>query len=151
MKSRIVNIYNIKEYKCMNIFVFMKSSAILMKSKFKCWETCMSDIGENLKNARKIVGLRQEDAANTKGMLRVTLSLIESGKRKVSTDELIKFSELYKIAPSVLLGYNFDNKNIAKKNLRKYLQLGILCEKFLNLNDNDRQEILDFIDLKISK
>jgi hypothetical protein boklC_34450 len=111
----------------------------------------MSDIGENLKNARKIVGLRQEDAANTMGMLRVTLSLIESGKRKVSTDELIKFSELYKIAPSVLLGYNFDNKNIAKKNLRKYLQLGILCEKFLNLNDNDRQEILDFIDLKISK
>ena len=111
----------------------------------------MSDIGENLKNARKIVGLRQEDAANTMGMLRVTLSLIESGKRKVSTDELIKFSELYKIAPSVLLGYNFNNKNIAKKNLRKYLQLGILCEKFLNLNDNDRQEILDFIDLKISK
>lgn len=111
----------------------------------------MADIGENLKNARKIAGLRQEDAANKMGMLRVTLSLIESGKRKVSTDELIKFSELYKFAPSVLLGTNFDNKNITKKNLRKYLQLGILCEKFLSLNDNDRKEIFDSIDLKINK
>ena len=111
----------------------------------------MPDIGENLKKARKAAGIRQEDAANKVGMLRVTLSSIESGKRKVSTDELVKFADLYKVDPDVLLGYSSDTEEAAKKRLGKYLQLIIMQEKFLSLSDNDKQEVLDIIDIKLKK
>lgn len=111
----------------------------------------MPDIGENLKKARKAAGIRQEDAANKVGMLRVTLSSIESGKRKVSTDELVKFADLYKVDPDVLLEYSSDTEEAAKKRLEKYLQLIIMQEKFLSLSDNDKQEVLDIIDIKLKK
>lgn len=111
----------------------------------------MPDIGENLKNARKAAGIRQEDAANKVGMLRVTLSSIESGKRKVSTDELVKFSDLYKVDPDVLLEYSSDSAEAATKRLGKYLQLITMQDKFMHLSENDRQEIIEIIDLKLKK
>lgn len=111
----------------------------------------MADIGENLKNARKAAGIRQEDAANKVGMLRVTLSSIESGKRKVSTDELVKFADLYKVDPDVLLEYSSDREAATKKRLNKYLQLITMQEKFSNLSDDDKQEVLDIIDIKLKK
>lgn len=84
-------------------------------------------------------------------MLRVTLSSIESGKRKVSTDELVKFADLYKVAPDVLLEYSSDNCEATKKRLGKYLQLITMQKNFLNLSDSDKQEVLDIIDLKLKK
>lgn len=111
----------------------------------------MADIGENLKKARKAVGIRQEDAANKVGMLRVTLSSIESGKRKVSTDELVKFAELYKVDPDVLLEYSSDRETATKKRLNKYLQMITMQEKFANLSDEDKQEVLEIIDIKLKK
>ena len=111
----------------------------------------MADIGENLKNARKAAGIRQEDAANKVGMLRVTLSSIESGKRKVSTDELVKFANIYKVDPDVLLEYSADNDEATKRRLGKYLQLITMQEKFLHLSDSDKQEVLDIIDIKLKK
>ncbi len=111
----------------------------------------MADIGENLKKARKAAGIRQEDAANKVGMLRVTLSSIESGKRKVSTDELVKFADLYKVDPDVLLEYSADREGAMKKRLNRYLQLITMQEKFSNLSDDDKQEVLDIIDIKLKK
>ncbi len=111
----------------------------------------MADIGENLKNARKAAGIRQEDAANKVGMLRVTLSSIESGKRKVSTDELVKFANLYNVDPDVLLEYSSDREAAMKKRLKTYLQLITMQEKFSNLSDDDKQEVLDIIDIKLKK
>ena len=111
----------------------------------------MADISENLKIARKAAGMRQEDAANAVGMLRVTLSQIESGKRKVSSDELLQFAKLYDVDPDALLEYEKDGSGEAIKRFKDYSELLLLQEKFIKLNEGDREEILEIIDLKLRR
>jgi transcriptional regulator with XRE-family HTH domain len=111
----------------------------------------MADISENLKIARKAAGMRQEDAANAVGMLRVTLSQIESGKRKVSSDELVQFAKLYHVDPDALLEYEKDGSGEAVKRFKDYSELLSLQEKFIKLNEGDREEILEIIDLKLRR
>lgn len=53
------------------------------------------DMNERLKQVRKNLKLSQEFVASQLGMTRTTIVAIEAGTRKVSTDELAKFSELY--------------------------------------------------------
>ncbi len=110
----------------------------------------MAEISEKLKMARKAAGMRQEDAATSMGMLRVTLSSIESGKRKVSTDELVKFSKLYNVDPNFLLEYDYDNTDFFRR-INSYYQLISLQQKFSELLEDDKQEILDIINLKLKK
>ena len=53
----------------------------------------MSDIGENLKKARKIAGLRQEDAANKiNGVNKATVSFMTQ-KLKLDADD-VRFEEI---------------------------------------------------------
>jgi transcriptional regulator with XRE-family HTH domain len=49
-------------------------------------------------------GLSQGQAAKLMKMHRPTVSEIEAGNRKVSVDELSKFSEIYEISTAWLLG-----------------------------------------------
>lgn len=111
----------------------------------------MVEISEKLKMARKASGMRQEDAAASMGMLRVTLSSIESGKRRVSTEELVKFSKLYNVDPNYLLEYDNDSNSDFYKRIRAYYKYISLNQKFSELSEDDRQEILDIIDLKLKK
>ena len=52
-------------------------------------------LGQNLRHARVQRGLRQEDAANTIGVARTTITAIEQGQRRIKIDELIKLAEAY--------------------------------------------------------
>lgn len=54
-------------------------------------------VGTRLRDARVMAGLSQEQAAQKMKLSRPAISEIESGKRKVSAEELIQFSELYKV------------------------------------------------------
>src|SRR4051812_33771525 len=60
-------------------------------------------IASRLKEARTLSGLSQEHAANKLGLSRPAISEIESGKRKVSAEEIIQFAALYKVDTSWLL------------------------------------------------
>lgn len=60
-------------------------------------------IGARLKEARILSGLSQENAAIRLGLSRPAISEIESGKRKVSAEEIIQFANLYKVNTSWLL------------------------------------------------
>lgn len=111
----------------------------------------MSDISENLRVARKAAGLRQEDAANAIGMLRVTLSSIESGKRKVSSDELIQFAKLYHVDPNALLEFSMEDTKESAKRFEDYSEFLVLQEKFARLDEYDRKEIIGIIDLKLRR
>ena len=53
------------------------------------------DIGNRLRDARKYVGLSQEFVAVALGVPRSALSDMERGRRRVSTAEARKLSELY--------------------------------------------------------
>jgi len=60
-------------------------------------------VGNRLRDARVMAGLSQEQAAQKMNLNRPAISEIESGKRKVSAEEIIQFSELYKVDKSWLL------------------------------------------------
>ena len=60
-------------------------------------------IAARLKEARILSGLSQEHAAKKLDLQRPAISEIESGKRKVSAEEIIQFANLYKVDTSWLL------------------------------------------------
>lgn len=62
---------------------------------------------------------------------------IENGNRKVSTDELIKFSKLYGVSFDYLLDTRTDNSNIE-----------VLPRSFEGLSEQDQEEILSLIAFK---
>lgn len=60
-------------------------------------------IAKRLKEARIQSGLSQDQSAKLMSLQRPTISEIEAGRRKVSAEEIIQFSELYDIDSSWLL------------------------------------------------
>lgn len=61
-------------------------------------------IAERLKEARKLAGLSQGHVAKMLGLHRPSVTEMESGKRRVSADELVRLSEIYDVGVAWLLG-----------------------------------------------
>ena len=64
--------------------------------------------------ARKQAGLTQDQVSKLLNLHRPTISEIEAGRRKVSSEELIRFCEVYGVSVSWLL--NKINKDFNKYN-----------------------------------
>ncbi len=62
-------------------------------------------LGKRIKKLREQVGYNQQKMAELLGVSRPTISNIENGERKVSTDELIKFSGIFDLPIEVLLDF----------------------------------------------
>jgi len=60
-------------------------------------------LGERLRTARTGAGLTQQDAAEKLGMARTTLIALEKGQRRVRSEELRNFAELYGSSVNALL------------------------------------------------
>ncbi|MFY9514608.1 MAG: helix-turn-helix transcriptional regulator [Rubrivivax sp.] len=60
--------------------------------------------GARLKEARKLAGLSQGRVAEMMGMHRPTVSEIEAGNRRVSTEELARFAHMYDVSIAWLAG-----------------------------------------------
>jgi transcriptional regulator with XRE-family HTH domain len=58
----------------------------------------MSTLHERLRLAREQAGLSQGQVARLMDIHRPTISEIEAGRRRVTADELAKFSELYDVS-----------------------------------------------------
>lgn len=90
-------------------------------------------IASRLKEARVLAGLSQAQAADKLELQRPAISEIESGKRKVSADELILFANLYKVDTSWLLHEeNEDDLKFAARELSK-------------LSQEDREKLLEIL------
>lgn len=59
-------------------------------------------IGGRLRMAREMAGLSQSQVANMLSLHRPSVSEMEAGRRKVSSEELIKLSEIYDVSISWL-------------------------------------------------
>src|SRR5438552_2230577 len=57
-----------------------------------------NELGNRLREAREMAGLTQTAAAEALGMRRPSVSEIESGRRRVTTDELYKIADLYGVS-----------------------------------------------------
>ena len=69
---------------------------------------------------------------------RPTISAIESGQRKVTADELAKFSKLYGVSTYELM-YGKVSENA---------QVEMFAHAFSELSDTDRKEIMNLIEFK---
>lgn len=94
-------------------------------------------LNERLKDKRIKLHLSQEYVANYLGVKRTAIVEIESGKRKVSAQELGKFSELYNISCDELL-----------KGRNESMYAEILLQEFSDLDEFDKNEILNLISFK---
>ena len=105
----------------------------------------MSDIGYRIKCIRKENNLNQIQFAKSIGISQGNLSEIEMGKSNPSTETLISIRTQYNVNLNWLLtGVATEDGTIYEDKLEKRL-----IEVFRNLEDNDKNEIIEFIRLKI--
>ena len=87
--------------------------------------------------ARTELHLSQDYVAKFLGVNRTAIVEIESGKRKVSADELGKFSELFQIPADELLNGRSTE-----------MPVQMFARRFGALDEADQQEILNLIEFK---
>lgn len=97
----------------------------------------MTDLGTRLKKARLALQLSQEYVAEQLKIGRASVSQIELGNRKVSSEELAMFSRLYGIPADELL---------AGRPLTMPSQ--VFARKFDELDEVDKHEILSLMEFK---
>ena len=97
----------------------------------------MRALYERIKEARTELHLSQDYVAKFLGVNRTAIVEIESGKRKVSADELGRLSELFQIpADELLNGRNTE------------MPVQMFARRFGALDEADQQEILNLIEFK---
>lgn len=97
----------------------------------------MRALYERIKEARTELHLSQDHVAKFLGVNRTAIVEIESGKRKVSADELGKFSELFQIPADELLNGRSTE-----------MPVQMFARRFGALDEADQQEILNLIEFK---
>lgn len=97
----------------------------------------MRALYERIKEARTDLHLSQDYVAKFLGVNRTAIVEIESGKRKVSADELGKFSELFQIPADELLNGRSTE-----------MPVQMFARRFGALDEADQQEILNLIEFK---
>ena len=95
-----------------------------------------------LKNLRKKLNLSQKFVAKKMNIARSTLVAIENNHRKISAEELKKFSELYMVSLDEIIYGNEISNNPDKNRISMFVQ------KFSKLSTESQNEIMDFIDFK---
>src|ERR1700681_3321680 len=94
-------------------------------------------LGERLREARKYLGLKQEDVAAFLKIPRTALVDIESGQRRVEAMELTRLAKLYKQPVSY-----FTGEDAAAAALP--LSVAHLARQAAKLSDQDREELSRF-------
>ena len=97
----------------------------------------MRALYERIKEAITELHLSQDYVAKFLGVNRTAIVEIESGKRKVSADELGKFSELFQIPADELLNGRSTE-----------MPVQMFARRFGALDEADQQEILNLIEFK---
>ena len=75
-------------------------------------------VATRLREARKAAGLSQGQVAKMLQMHRPTISEIEAGNRRVSTDELVAFADTYDVTVSWVLGESAGQLEVSDTRLQ---------------------------------
>lgn len=98
----------------------------------------MNNIGKKLREAREYLELTQEQVASLMGMTRNMIVNIENNNRKVSSEELLKFSTIYGLTMEEIVS---EDKKINENNM-------LFARGFESLSEKDQKEILNLINFK---
>lgn len=97
----------------------------------------MNTLSDRIKACRNKLHLSQEYVANYMAMNRATITQIELGKRKVTAEELAKFSVLFGMSADALLhGENIE------------MPATIFARSFSELDEKDQSEIMSLMQFK---
>lgn len=98
--------------------------------------TTQNVLGKRLKEEREYRGFSQEEVASHLGVPRSAISLIESGARRVSAEELSRLAKLYQTTMESLADYGQETSQPESVRL--------LARAATDLSDTDRGEVLRF-------
>jgi transcriptional regulator with XRE-family HTH domain len=82
-------------------------------------ESEMVRIGQRIKELRIKTGISQQKLAERLGVSRPTITQIESGERKVSSDELIKLAEIFDCTIDYLIGLKGEPEVVLQEQEKK--------------------------------
>lgn len=102
-------------------------------------ETERQRLGERLREARKYLGLKQEDVATYLRIPRTALGDIESGQRRVEAIELTCLAKLYKQPVSYFTGEDAAAAALPAS-------VAHLARQAAALSDQDREELGRFVE-----
>ena len=102
-------------------------------------------IAERLKQARTMAGLSQDNAAKILELPRPAISEIESGRRKVSAEEIIQFAKLYKVSTSWLLLKEEETDSELSD------QLKVAARELSKMSEADREKLLYILNIRPNK
>ena len=75
-------------------------------------------LAARIRQARRAAGLSQSQVAHLLGLQRPSVTEMESGNRRVSSDELVHLAQLFEVSPEWLLGSGDDgDEHVAKAQL----------------------------------
>lgn len=97
-------------------------------------EIARKRLGEKLREARKYVGLKQEEVAAVLGLPRTGLVDIESGQRKVDALELKRLAKLYRQSVSYFTGEDAASSELPA-------DVAHLARQVADLSEEDREEL----------
>ena len=93
-------------------------------------------LGKRIREEREYRGLSQEEVARYLGVPRSAVSLIESGARRVSAEELSQLARLYQISMESLTRHG--DEEVEPESVR------LLARATAELSPTDRNEVLRF-------
>jgi len=91
-------------------------------------------LGDRLREARKYIGLKQEEVANYLKIPRTALTDIESGQRRVEVIELARLAKLYRQPASFFTGEDDASSGLP-------IDVAHLARKAVELSQQDRDEL----------
>ncbi len=94
------------------------------------------NIGLRLKQAREYLGISQEEASESSNISRSAISLIETGKRKLDTVELMALAKLYQRPMAYFTDNDFS--------IELDSEAAVFARSFLELSKNDKEELTRF-------
>jgi transcriptional regulator with XRE-family HTH domain len=102
-------------------------------------EISRRSLGERLREARKYLGLKQEEVAAYLKIQRTALVDIESGERRVEVIELTRLAKLYKQPVSYFVGEDATAAALPPS-------VAHLARQAAELSDTDREELVRFVE-----
>lgn len=97
-------------------------------------------IASRLREARESSGLSQNQVSNFLNLKRPAISEIEAGRRKVSAEELIKLSEIYKVDLSWLACKESNDKSEGIED-----KLQIAARELSNVKGEDLDKVIKIL------
>ena len=99
-------------------------------------EDARQKIGSRLRQAREYLGFSQEEASESSNISRSAISLIETGKRKLDTVELMALAKLYQRPMAYFTTDDFS--------IELDPDAAVFARNYSDLSENDKEELNRF-------